>query len=160
MKILTVIFIKIFLLLLFLDSLHLFGLLSTVPPLILPPISRPKQPSNIETLSMKRNSSNPKQSSSGKIPPSVSSYIRPSGKTSSSSTKVKITTELKEWPDFREDFQHFQNQIKVISEKENERIYYHIDFPRKEVIADSKDDTRQLHSMWLNSAFWTQIYNS
>lgn len=107
---------------------------------------------------MKRNSSKPKQSSSGKIPSSISSYIRSSGKTSSSSTKVKITAELKEWPDFGEDFQHFQNQIKDISEKENKRIYYPIDFPRKEVIADSEDDTRQLHSMWLNSAFWNQIY--
>lgn len=109
---------------------------------------------------MKRNSSNPKQSSSGKISSSTSSYIRPSGKTSSSSTKVKITAELKEWPDFGEDFQHFQNQIKDISEKENERSYYPIDFPVKEVTADSEEDTRQLHSMWLNLAFWTQIYKS
>ena len=70
----------------FLDLLHLFGLLSTVPPLILPRIRELKE----------------------------------IGKTSSESINVSITTELKEWPDFCEDFTNFQNQIKSISERERE----------------------------------------
>ena len=113
----------------FLDLLHLFGLLSTVPPLILPP----------------KTASDPL-------------LITPSGKISSESTKVSMATELKEWPNFFEDFTKFKNKIEAISDLENKRIYFPIRFPLNEVYADSEDQTKYHHISWLNSAFWNQIY--